>query len=108
MGLSLQEYWSGLTFPPPEDLPDPGIKPTAPVAPTLTYGFFTTEPPGKSLQCVLYCKGKVNITCQVTDILVIHEKKNKESILQFVTLPVCYRNHLQMPVGVQTALWEGR
>ena len=26
MGFSRQEYWSGLTFPPPGDLPDPGIK----------------------------------------------------------------------------------
>ena len=26
MGFSRQEYWSGLPFPPPEDLPDPGIK----------------------------------------------------------------------------------
>ena len=30
MGLSQQEYWSGLPFPTPGDLPDPGIKPTAP------------------------------------------------------------------------------
>ena len=27
MGFSRQEYWSGLSFPSPEDLPDPGIKP---------------------------------------------------------------------------------
>ena len=30
MGFFRQEYWSGLPFPPPEDLPDPGIKPTSP------------------------------------------------------------------------------
>ena len=30
MGLSRQEYWSGLPFPSPEDLPDPGIKPESP------------------------------------------------------------------------------
>ena len=30
MGFSRQEYWSGLPFPPPEDLPDPGIEPTSP------------------------------------------------------------------------------
>ena len=39
-----QEYWSGLPFPPPEDLPDPGIELTSPA---LAGGFFTTEPPGK-------------------------------------------------------------
>ena len=27
MGFSRQEYWSGLLFPPPGDLPDPGIEP---------------------------------------------------------------------------------
>ena len=27
MGFSMQEYWSGLPFPPPGDLPDPGVKP---------------------------------------------------------------------------------
>ena len=51
MGFFRQEYWSELPFPSPEDLPDPGIKPTSPVAPALAGGFFTSEPPGKpSLQ----------------------------------------------------------
>ena len=35
MGFSRQEYWSGLPFPPPEDLPDPRIKPVYPVSPAL-------------------------------------------------------------------------
>ena len=43
MGFSRQEYWSGLPFPPPGDLPNPGIKPTSPA---LAGGFFTAEPPG--------------------------------------------------------------
>ena len=30
MGFSRQEYWSGLPFPSPEDLPDPGIEPRSP------------------------------------------------------------------------------
>ena len=30
MGFSRQEYWSGLPFPPPESLPDPGIEPGSP------------------------------------------------------------------------------
>ena len=50
MGFSRQEYWSGLSFPPPGDLPDPGIEPKAPATPALAGGFFTTEPPGKSRQ----------------------------------------------------------
>ena len=47
MGLSRQESWSGLPFPPPGNLPDPGIKPSSPA---LADGFFTAEPPGKSLE----------------------------------------------------------
>ena len=31
MGFSRQEYWSGLPFPSPEDLPDPRIEPGSPV-----------------------------------------------------------------------------
>ena len=30
MGFSRQEYWSGMPFPSPEDLPDPGIEPQSP------------------------------------------------------------------------------
>ena len=44
MGFSRQEYWGGLPFPSPGDLPNPEIKPTSPA---LAGGFFTTEPPGK-------------------------------------------------------------
>jgi len=47
MGFSSQEYWSGLLFPSPGDLPDPGMKPVSLVSPLLAGGFFTTEPPGK-------------------------------------------------------------
>ena len=46
MGLSRQEYWSGLPCPSPGDLPNPGIEPTSFVSPALAGGFFTTEPPG--------------------------------------------------------------
>ena len=45
MGFSSQEYWRGLPFPPPGDLPDPGIKPASPVSPALAGRFFTTQPP---------------------------------------------------------------
>ena len=44
MGFPRQEYWSGLPFPSPGDLPDPGIKPTSPA---LGSGFFTAKPPRK-------------------------------------------------------------
>ena len=41
--FSRQGYWSGLPFPPPRDLPDPGIKPESPAFPALVGGFFTTQ-----------------------------------------------------------------
>ena len=40
MGFSREEYWSGLPFPSPGDLPDPGIEPGSPA---LAGGFFTTK-----------------------------------------------------------------
>ena len=50
--FSRQEYWNGLSFPTPGDLPEPGIKLTSPA---LAGGFFTTEPPGKPIiNCVYY------------------------------------------------------
>ena len=44
MGLPRQEYWGGLPFPPPGDLPDPGMEPESPA---LAGRFFTTASPGK-------------------------------------------------------------
>ena len=50
-GFTRQEYWNGFPFPPPGDLPDPGInpriEPTSRTSPALAGGFFITEPPGK-------------------------------------------------------------
>ena len=45
MGFPRQEYWSGLSFPPPVDLPNPGTKPASPA---LAGRFFNTEPPGRT------------------------------------------------------------
>ena len=47
MGLYRQEYWSGLPFPPPGDLPNPGMETASPAPPALAGGFFTAEPPEK-------------------------------------------------------------
>ena len=44
IGFSRQEYWSGLPFPFPGDLPNPGIEPGSP---TLEADALTSEPPGK-------------------------------------------------------------
>ena len=47
VGFSRQESWSGLTFPSPGDLPDPGTKPKYLMSPALAGGLFTKVPPGK-------------------------------------------------------------
>ena len=75
MGFPKQEYWSGLPFPPPGDLPDPGMKPISCIAlHCIAGGFFTTEPPGKPhseqekqakvLSCSLHCSSLYWCTCR--------------------------------------------
>ena len=50
MGISRQEYWSGWPFPPPGDLPHPGIEPGSP---TLQADSLPSEPPGKPSQALM-------------------------------------------------------
>ena len=47
MGFPGQEYWCGVPFPSPRDLPNPG---TESASPASADGFFTTEPPGKHME----------------------------------------------------------
>ena len=49
MGFPRQEYWNGLPFPSPGDLPNPEIEPESP---ELAGGIFTSEPPGKPEDCL--------------------------------------------------------
>ena len=49
MGFSRQEYWSGLPFSPPGNLPEPGIEPKCLGSPALAGRFVTTEPLGKPI-----------------------------------------------------------
>ena len=58
MGFSRQEYWSGLPFPSPGYLPDPGIEPRSPV---LQADALTSEPPGKP---------KVIVICMVLVVVI--------------------------------------
>ena len=58
--FSRQEYWSGLPFPSPRDLPDPGIEPKSPASPALSDGFFTTEPPGSLFCQTAYLSQTIN------------------------------------------------
>ena len=61
MEFSRQEYWSGLPFPPPEDLPSPGTEASSIASPASPAGeFFTTGP--VSLD-------KMNIMWKVLDVM---------------------------------------
>ena len=53
MGFHGQEYWSGLPFPPPGDLPNPEIYH---MSPALAGGFFTTEPLGMPTNALISCQ----------------------------------------------------
>ena len=50
--FSRQEYWSGLPWSPPGDLPNPGIEPTLPASPVLPEYSLPTESPGLSHECL--------------------------------------------------------
>ena len=53
MGFPRQEYWSGLLFPPPGDLPDPGIEPSSLMSPALAGRFFTTSATWEALRATI-------------------------------------------------------
>ena len=77
MGFSRQEYWSGLPFPSPGDLPGPGIEPMSLVSPTLAGGFFfTTAPLGIS------GRGEPSVNKKVYCILLL----SSSSVLEIDTL----------------------
>ena len=56
MEFCRQEYWSGLPFPPPGNLPNPGIEPSSLASPALTGKFFSTEPAGMHTALNRCCK----------------------------------------------------
>ena len=56
MGFSRQEYWSGLPFPSPGDLPDPGIEPRSPA---LQTDALTSEPPIRHQNCCFYLPSSI-------------------------------------------------
>ena len=58
MGFSRQEYWSGLPFPTPRDLPDSGIEPKLLASPALAGRFFNTGTTSETLKCLLGNKRK--------------------------------------------------
>ena len=80
MGFSRQQFWSRLPFPPPGDLPDPGIEHASPAFLALAGGFFTTNATWASFLTLLsfsseivpnfqnYCKKQRFMDCRVIGI----------------------------------------
>ena len=62
MVFSRQEYWSGLPFPSPGDLPDPEIEPRSP---TLQAGTLTSEPSGKPIALKKIVQLMIGFTFQI-------------------------------------------
>ena len=75
MGFSRQEYWSGLPFPSPGDLPDPGIEPRSPA---LRADALPSEPPGKP---ILYIKSLLIPNSQSTFLLFPRPLGSHEPVL---------------------------
>ena len=69
MELSRQEYWSGLPFPTPRDLPDPVVKPMSLVFTALAGRLFTTESSGIVHNMVIYTP---NLSDSITNNVKIH------------------------------------
>ena len=70
MGFSRQECWSGLPFPSPADLPDPGIEPRSP---TLQADALPSKPPGK-LKPQLKCRGVNSASWAALSRVLAHRK----------------------------------
>ena len=71
MGFSRQEYWSGLPFPSPGDLPDPGIEPRSPA---LQADALISEPPAKALLSKL-CSN-VPLMQRIAVVVVLNHSEN--------------------------------
>ena len=87
MGLSRQEYWSGLPCPPPGDLPNPGIEHRSP---TLQVDSLPSEPPGKlrdSWRTVKLCFHRVHY---VSNKKKLTETIQKQSFMSARTVSVLF------------------
>ena len=83
MGFSRQEYWSGLPFPSPGDLPDPGIEPGSPA---LRAEALISEPPGKPWM-VNFSRKNFHVRSHNT--LNLAGKKKKKAFSSCIYLTTC-------------------
>ena len=104
MGFSSQEYWSGLTFPSPGDLPNPGIEPGSPALqadslPTELRGKPTCEymwgkyREGQKVQTFYILKGIAKLHSSETALkLQSHQQWRQSLLLHFVANAACVIN----------------
>ena len=88
MGLSWQEYWSGLPVPSPGDLPNPVTEPTSTHISSLAGRFFTTEPPGKPISlCMLGGNCLENYARKIfSQRLILRLRNNNKYIVLTITI----------------------
>ena len=76
MGFSRQKFWSGLPFPSPGDLSDPGIKPGSPA---LQADFLPSQPPGKP-KVLLYMHYFLPLPCDMAQSSTVTGKKGQTNL----------------------------
>ena len=96
-GLLQAEYWSGLPFPTPGDLPNPGIQPESLTCPGLAGGFFTTSATWEEIPSVQFSRSFVSDSA--TPGIAAHQASlsitNSQSLLKFISIEsVMPSNHL--------------
>ena len=97
MEFSKQEYWSGVPFPTPGDLPNSGMEPTSLVCPALASGFFTTSASWEPLDitgysgCLQYFTFKTNAAAAAAaKSLQSNEYDTNEYPCTYICILVCY------------------
>ena len=94
MGFSRQEYCTGLPFPSPEDLPNPGIKPSSPA---LQTDALPPEPPGKPLPMLQCLLATSSIPFSFSFSYFSKRESRYSTTRKFSFIP-CF-GHYQLPVG---------
>ena len=93
IGFSRQEYWSGLQFPPPGDLPNPGIETTSPEAPVLQANSLPLSHRGRHPLMYYHCA-----TMLLSDVLCPEAKIKKKRTSLFTPTPFIF----------QLSIWKSR
>ena len=105
MGFSRQEYWNGLPFPSPGDLPDPGIEPRSPA---LQADALTSEPPGgDEVDCIFFPPFFILGHNRRRDLKSVMRWNIYYSVSSVLALNTCMCKHLLFPAGDSTTANQG-